>query len=115
MFDVSSSKPTLLVIDDIPENLTLMYQLLKEEYKIKGANSGLKGISIAESTSPDLILLDIMMPDMDGFAVCEQLKANPKLSMKLETAVSAYDFDHALQLAREFREFLLERINETTG
>lgn len=77
MFDVSSSKPTLLVIDDIPENLTLMYQLLKEEYKIKGANSGLKGISIAESTSPDLILLDIMMPDMDGFAVCEQLKANP--------------------------------------
>lgn len=58
MFDVSS-KPTLLVIDDIPENLTLMYQLLKEEYKIKGANSGLKGISIAESTSPDLILLDI--------------------------------------------------------
>lgn len=42
-------------------------------------------------------------------------KANPELSMKLETAVSAYDFDHALQLAREFREFLLERINETTG
>lgn len=37
MFDVSSSKPTLLVIDDIPENLTLMYQLLKEDYKVKGA------------------------------------------------------------------------------
>ncbi len=36
MFDVSSSKPTLLVIDDIPENLTLMYQLLKEDYKVKG-------------------------------------------------------------------------------
>ncbi|EKO3487649.1 two-component system response regulator [Vibrio fluvialis] len=77
MFDVSSSKPTLLVIDDIPENLTLMYQLLKEDYKVKGANSGLRGISIAETASPDLILLDIMMPEMDGFEVCERLKSNP--------------------------------------
>lgn len=77
MFDMSSAKPTLLVIDDIPENLTLMYQLFKEEYRVKGANNGRSGIRIAESSAPDLILLDVMMPEMDGFEVCEQLKTNP--------------------------------------
>lgn len=77
MFDMSSAKPTLLVIDDVPENLTLMYQILKQEYRVKGANSGLRGIMLAETTHPDLILLDIMMPDIDGFDVCQRLKANP--------------------------------------
>lgn len=77
MYDFSSSKPTLLVIDDIPENLTLMYQLFKDDYKVKGANSGARGIAVAESVNPDLILLDIMMPEMDGYEVCRRLKHNP--------------------------------------
>ncbi|WP_415720953.1 response regulator [Photobacterium ganghwense] len=77
MYDFSSSKPTLLVIDDIPENLTLMYQLFKDDYKVKGANSGVRGIAVAESVNPDLILLDIMMPEMDGYEVCRRLKHNP--------------------------------------
>lgn len=80
MHDTSLSKPTLLVIDDIPENLTLMYQLFKDDYKVKGANSGIGGIKLAGSACPDLILLDIMMPDMDGFTVCKNLKANPTTS-----------------------------------
>ncbi|WP_165311503.1 response regulator [Vibrio ziniensis] len=77
MYQSSSYTPTLLVIDDIPENLSLMYKLLKDDYKVKGANSGDKGLAIARNDKPDLILLDVMMPDMDGFEVCEYLKENP--------------------------------------
>ncbi len=78
MYKFEANKPTILVIDDIPENLSLMYQLLKDDYKIKGANNGEKGIHIALNDHPDLILLDIMMPEMDGFQVCKQLKSLPE-------------------------------------
>ena len=70
--------PTILVVDDTPDNLSLMSGLLKHDYKVKVANSGAKGLRIATSdTPPDLILLDIMMPEMDGYEVCRQLKQNP--------------------------------------
>jgi putative two-component system response regulator len=63
----------------MPDNLALMNALLKDEYKVKIANSGKTAIQIANSkTPPDLILLDIMMPEMDGYEVCRQLKLNPK-------------------------------------
>jgi len=71
-------KSSLLVVDDIPDNLTLMSSLLKDEYKVKVANSGERALTIARSgTPPDLILLDIMMPEMDGYEVCRRLKADP--------------------------------------
>ncbi|GAA5184026.1 two-component system response regulator [Niveibacterium umoris] len=73
------SRHTVLVVDDTPDNLTLMSGLLKDVYKVKIANNGEKAIKIAESSAPpDLILLDIMMPGMDGYEVCERLKANPQ-------------------------------------
>jgi len=73
-----SEKPTILVVDDTPENLDLMSNLLKDYYKVKIANSGEKALNIAASDSPpDLILLDIMMPDMDGYEVCRRLKRAP--------------------------------------
>jgi len=66
-----------LVIDDTPDNLSLMSALLKDSYKVKVANHGDKGLKIATSENPpDLILLDVMMPDIDGYQVCRQLKAN---------------------------------------
>ena len=72
-------KSSILVVDDTPDNLILMSELLKEYYKIKVANSGVKALKIAQSdTPPDLILLDVMMPDLDGYEVCKQLKANPQ-------------------------------------
>jgi len=70
-------KPVVLVVDDTPDNLSLMSGLLKDLYKVKVANNGEKAISIANSDSPpDLILLDIMMPGMSGYQVCQVLKAN---------------------------------------
>jgi putative two-component system response regulator len=71
-------KPTVLVVDDTPDNLSLMSGLLKDDYKVKVANNGEKALKIASSdTPPDLILLDIMMPGMDGYQVCQFLKRDP--------------------------------------
>ncbi|MDR1351455.1 MAG: two-component system response regulator [Zoogloeaceae bacterium] len=67
---------TVLVVDDTADNLTLMSNLLKEVYRVKLASSGEKALRIALAENPpDLILLDIMMPEMDGYQVCAQLKA----------------------------------------
>ena len=72
-------KPTILVIDDTPENLSLMQLLLHDLYLLKGANNGERGLEIAQADPcPDLILLDVMMPGMDGHEVCRRLKSNSK-------------------------------------
>lgn len=71
-------KPTILLVDDTPENLTMMSFLLKDRYKVKVANHGQKALRIAASEpQTDLILLDIMMPEMDGYEVCRQLQQDP--------------------------------------
>lgn len=73
-----TDRPTILVVDDTPDNLSLMSNLLKETYKVKLANSGEKALKIMQSGSlPDLVLLDIMMPGMDGYEVCQHLKKDP--------------------------------------
>ncbi len=73
-----ADKATILVVDDTPDNLTLMSGLLRDAYKVKVANSGEKALKVVQSGSPpDLVLLDIMMPGMDGYEVCRQLKADP--------------------------------------
>jgi len=69
---------TILVVDDTAANLMLMNDLLQPNYAVKVASSGVRALKIANSiTPPDLVLLDIMMPDMDGYEVCRQLKSNP--------------------------------------
>ena len=71
-------RPIILVVDDSPENLHFISNLLHDEYKIKVAKNGEKALRIAQSDSPpDLILLDIMMPEMDGYEVCQSLKSDP--------------------------------------
>jgi cyclic di-GMP phosphodiesterase len=70
-----TEKQTVLVVDDTPDNLTLMTGLLKDTYKTKVANNGERGLRVASTHPlPDLILLDIMMPGMDGYEVCKRLK-----------------------------------------
>ena len=73
----SDPRSTILVVDDTPANLSLLNQLLGTQYRIKLANGSARGLELATSTQPDLILLDIMMPEMDGYEVCKRLKANP--------------------------------------
>jgi len=76
--DKSPEKPTILVVDDTPENLLLISDLLRKSYKVKVANNGSRALAIAQAApQPDLILLDIMMPEMDGYEVCRLLKSNP--------------------------------------
>lgn len=76
---VQSPRPIVLVVDDTPDNLSLMSSLLKPTYQVKLANNGAKALQLAQSDSPpDLILLDIMMPDMDGYEVCQALKADAR-------------------------------------
>ncbi len=74
-----TERTTILVVDDTPDNLALMSSLLKDTYKVKIANGGEKALRIAASDPPpDLILLDIMMPGMDGYEVCRRLKRDPE-------------------------------------
>ena len=71
-------KPSVLAVDDTPENLTLLRGLLKDQYRTLMANSGATALEIARGGEPpDLILLDVMMPGMDGYDVCAQLKSGP--------------------------------------
>ena len=71
-------KPLVLIVDDVPKNLQLLATILKEEdqYDIAVASSGAKALKFVENVHPDLILLDVMMPEMDGFEVCRILKAS---------------------------------------
>jgi putative two-component system response regulator len=75
------ARPTILLVDDTPENLTLMSGLLKNLYKVKVANSGEKALNmVMADAKPDLILLDIMMPGMSGYEVIRALKKSPDTS-----------------------------------
>lgn len=68
----------VLVVDDTPDNLLLMRELLEEQYRVRTAGSGPAGLRAAvEEPRPDLILLDVNMPGMDGYEVCRRLKADP--------------------------------------
>ncbi len=70
--------PTVLVVDDAPENLMLLTQALADQYRVKAARDGAGALQIAASDPPpDLILLDIVMPGLDGFEICRRLKADP--------------------------------------
>ena len=77
MTDDEKRKETLLLVDDDPINLQVLLETLKESgYKLIAAKDGQKAVAMASSGRPDLILLDIMMPGMDGYEVCRRLKAN---------------------------------------
>ena len=68
------SKQTILVVDDTPENIDVLVGTLKDDYKVKAAINGEMALKIVRNSPPDIILLDIMMPGIDGFEVCRCLK-----------------------------------------
>lgn len=73
----ATGAPRILVVDDTPANLTLVSGLLRDAYQVKLAARGDKALQLCAASPPDLILLDLLMPEMDGFEVCRRLKANP--------------------------------------
>jgi adenylate cyclase len=76
---LSSENPVILIVDDTPENVDVLAGILREHYQIKVALNGPKAIKIAQSDSaPALILLDVMMPEMDGYEVCRHLQMNER-------------------------------------
>lgn len=78
MIDLST-KQTILLVDDAKENIRILAEVLREDYTIKVATNGEKALDIAMSENPpDLILLDIVMPRIDGYEVCKRLKASPQ-------------------------------------
>lgn len=74
-----SEKRTILIVDDAPDNIAVISGVLKSRYKTKVATNGEKALALANAADgkPDMILLDVMMPGMDGYEVCKRLKANP--------------------------------------
>ena len=77
--DSTRNAATILVADDTPDNLVVMNDLLKDSYRVRVANNGERTLKLAQSGDPvDLILLDVMMPGMDGYEVCNRLKADPR-------------------------------------
>ncbi|NYE60920.1 putative two-component system response regulator [Duganella sp. 1224] len=70
-------RATVLIVDDTPDNITLLANLLKDKYHTKVATNGATALQIVASSKIDLVLLDIMMPDMDGIETCRRLKADP--------------------------------------
>ncbi|GAK54052.1 response regulator receiver sensor signal transduction histidine kinase [Candidatus Moduliflexus flocculans] len=85
-------RPTILAVDDHPANLNLLFDLLSDAgFDLLVAQSGESALSRAEKTTPDIILLDVMMPGLDGFETCRRLKANPhtqKIPVIFMTALS---------------------------
>ncbi|MDD5056353.1 MAG: response regulator [Sideroxydans sp.] len=71
-------RPSILVVDDTPANLGLLANLLRDQYQVRVANSGRQALELAFAIPPNLILLDIMMPEMDGHEVIRRLKADPR-------------------------------------
>lgn len=75
---VTEEKKTVLVVDDAPANVHLVNEILHDSYRVRIATNGARGLELAKGTpGPDLILLDVVMPGMDGYEVCTRLKANP--------------------------------------
>jgi adenylate cyclase len=113
----------ILIIDDAPANIQTLSSILKERgYNINIATNGRQGLEVLERIRPDLILLDIMMPEMDGFETCQRIKASTAwreipivfLTAKTDTAdiVRAFELGAVDYVAKPFNAHeLLARVN----
>jgi len=107
--------PTILVVDDCPDNFDIIETLLADrDYQLYYADSGASAFTLLESFTPDAILLDVMMPEIDGIQVCRQIKARPGLSsipIVMVTALnSKEDLAHCLQSGAD--DFISKPVNK---
>ena len=87
---------TILLVDDEPDILDIIsYNLKAEGYKVKTASSGREGVEKAKKVRPDLILLDVMMPEMDGIEACEQIRKTPGLEHTIIAFLTARSEDYS--------------------
>lgn len=104
---------TILIVDDMPENLSVLGELLQPHYRVRVATSGARALRVAASTPrPDLILLDVMMPDMDGYTVLDRLRADPAtcaIPVIFITALDAAE-DEAYGLARGAADYITKPV-----
>jgi PleD family two-component response regulator len=101
MREDNTPKASILIVDDVLENLRLLaHMLTRQGYTIRPANSGALALSSAQAEPPDLILLDLLMPGMNGYAVCERLKADERTRDVPVIVVSA--LEEAVDKVRAF-------------
>lgn len=116
MNDIDKRK--ILIVDDVPNNITVLTEILMSDYKMVCATNGKDALKLAVASVPDLILLDIMMPDMDGYEVCRQLKLNGRsknipivfLSAKIEVEdeVKGLDLGAVDYISKPFSPVILK-------
>jgi len=112
----------LLIVEDNPVNLDIFNEIFEDGFNIKMVMDGIQALDIVESYMPDMIILDVMMPNMDGYEVCKKIRSNPKLSNIKVIMVTARAMESERQkgmdagadeyITKPFDEDeLLERIN----
>ena len=102
------AKQTILIADDEKLDRELLSYMLEDEYEIILADGGQKCLDLAFSEAPDLILLDVMMPGIDGFEACRQLKANAKTAQTPVIFISAIDpFAHKYKSTEQLADYFI--------
>ncbi len=106
-------KHTILAVDDMPEDLALLNELIGADYNLRVAVSGKKALQLIEKSPPDLILLDVIMPEMNGYEACMQLKQNPlssKIPIIFLTSKNGYK-DKACALSLGAIDYITKPVN----
>ncbi|BDQ34856.1 hybrid sensor histidine kinase/response regulator [Pseudodesulfovibrio portus] len=109
----SPDRPTVLVVDDNRLNIDLLVEILRNDYELQVALNGMTALEIVQDSLPDIILLDIMMPEMNGYDVCRRLKSDPrtqKIPVIFITAKTQIE-DEALGLAIGAVDYLTKPVN----
>jgi putative two-component system response regulator len=110
---MNADRPTILIVDDTPDNIMLLATLLKEKYRTKVATNGATALRILAAGGVDLVLLDVVMPDMDGHEACRRIVQDPctaGVPVILLTAQSQPE-DEALGLAAGAVDYITRPIS----
>ncbi|MEO5331185.1 MAG: fused response regulator/phosphatase [Magnetococcus sp. YQC-5] len=111
----SKKLPTVLIVDDEPLNVQVLAALLQKDYHIRFTTRGEKAVKLAISQNPDIILLDVVMPDMDGYAICKLLKENEttrNIPIIFVTALKEEEYE-GIGLALGAVDYIIKPVNQT--
>lgn len=91
--DETNARQTILIVDDTPANIDVLTNVLRSQYRVKAAVTGEKALAAIQESIPDMVLLDVMMPGMDGYEVCRRLKQDPRTARVPVIFVTVRDSD----------------------